>query len=423
MEMKLISLLDIQSLLAYKSFFLKQQANMKIVFLHPDLGLGGAEQLIVQLAYGLQLQGHSVVVYTNYFDEKRCFKECEKLEIHKVYDLPKSVFGYGHVFCAWIKFILMSIYVLMVEKCDVFVVDQVSIGNPLLQMKAPVYFYCHFPDLLLTQRHSILKRIYRWPFDTLERWTTNMASTVFVNSNYTKDIYINTFGDRELQVLYPGIQFTKYNGPELWATKAQKNVILSINRFERKKRIDRAIIAYNEANLKESVLLIAGGYDERITENKHYLLELQELCDSVELSYLQLDGKSISKIDLNANVVFLTSFTDTQKQWMLSHSKVLLYTPSNEHFGIVPVEGMAYGLPTIGMKSGGPLETVVHGQSGFLCRDLPTIEIHEMSNFIIEITENKQLWTDMSRFCKKRFESKFSVDTMISKFEDSLDIQ
>jgi len=31
---------------------------------------------------------------------------------------------------------------------------------------------------------------------------------------------------------------------------------------------------------------------------------------------------------------------------------VVLYTPTNEHFGIVPVEGMGSGTPVIALKSG-----------------------------------------------------------------------
>ena len=126
------------------------------------------------------------------------------------------------------------------------------------------------------------------------------------------------------------------------------------------------------------------------------------------------------QLPLNSQVLFVTSFTDLQKRWLLSHSKVLLYTPSNEHFGIVPIEGMAYGLPVIAMKSGGPMETVVHGQGGYLCRDVAKIDVNEMSNYLMAILDNKQVWTTLSRFCKKRFEKKFSVEAMMDAFEREL---
>lgn len=40
-------------------------------------------------------------------------------------------------------------------------------------------FYCHFPDQLLTQRQSVLKRLYRAPIDWLEERTTGMADMVW----------------------------------------------------------------------------------------------------------------------------------------------------------------------------------------------------------------------------------------------------
>ena len=47
-------------------------------------------------------------------------------------------------------------------------------------------------------------------------------------------------------------------------------------------------------------------------------------------------------------------------------SIALLYTPDREHFGIVPCEAMAMGCPVLAVATGGPLETVVHGSTGFL---------------------------------------------------------
>eukprot|EP00835_Amoeboradix_gromovi_P000898 NODE_34_length_31639_cov_0.254375.p4 type:complete len:393 gc:universal NODE_34_length_31639_cov_0.254375:24402-25580(+) len=388
---------------------------MKVVFVHPDLGLGGAEQLITQLAYGLQLRNHKVVVYTNYFNPNRCFEESGSLTIVQKFNLPNSFFNYGHVFFAWFKFMLLSLYIYLYENCDALVVDQISIANPILKRKAPLYFYCHYPDMLLTNRNSVVKTIYRWPFDTLERISTNSANFVFVNSNYTKQVYIKTFGDRQLCVLYPGTRYIKYTGPNLWETK--QNVILSINRFERKKRIDRAIKAFKKIETN-AILIIAGGYDLRIAENIDYLVELELLCKELNLTHTTIKGTNSTLIPCDTQVVFITSFTDDQKHWMLSHSKLLLYTPSNEHFGIVPIEAMAYGLPTIAMKSGGPMETVVHGESGFLCTDSANVDVMEMANYASIILENKQLWTDLSRFCKTRHLSKFSINAMMQAFEE-----
>ena len=46
-----------------------------IVFVHPDLGIGGAERLVIDAAVGLQSLGHKVTILTSHCDPKHCFEE------------------------------------------------------------------------------------------------------------------------------------------------------------------------------------------------------------------------------------------------------------------------------------------------------------------------------------------------------------
>jgi len=50
-------------------------AAKNIVFVHPDLGIGGAERLVIDAAVGLQSLGHKVTVLTSYRDTNHCFEE------------------------------------------------------------------------------------------------------------------------------------------------------------------------------------------------------------------------------------------------------------------------------------------------------------------------------------------------------------
>lgn len=52
-----------------------KQRRKTIVFLHPDLGIGGAERLVVDAAVGLQERGHKVVIFTSHCDPAHCFDE------------------------------------------------------------------------------------------------------------------------------------------------------------------------------------------------------------------------------------------------------------------------------------------------------------------------------------------------------------
>lgn len=64
---------------------------------------------------------------------------------------------------------------------NLFIQPQVSVCIPVLRLsrhRKKVLFYCHFPDQLLTQRKSFLKKLYRTPIDWLEESTTGMADMV-----------------------------------------------------------------------------------------------------------------------------------------------------------------------------------------------------------------------------------------------------
>ena len=44
------------------------EAKPRVAILHPDLGIGGAETLIINVALALESKGFNVVVYTPFFD-------------------------------------------------------------------------------------------------------------------------------------------------------------------------------------------------------------------------------------------------------------------------------------------------------------------------------------------------------------------
>jgi alpha-1,3/alpha-1,6-mannosyltransferase len=97
--------------------------------------------------------------------------------------------------------------------------------------------------------------------------------------------------------------------------------------------------------------VIAGGYDPRLEENVAVHNELKSRAEALGLA---------------DRVVFLRSISNDQRILLLEHTKILLYTPENEHFGIVPVEAMYMGCIAFACNSGGPLESVEHGTTGYL---------------------------------------------------------
>jgi len=368
--------------------------SLKIAFVHPDLGIGGAERLVVDAAMALKNSGHQITMYTSHHDKTHCFKETlDDLNVNVLGDfLPQSIFGYGHILCSILRGFYLSLYLLINKRndYDIIFADQLATYIPVLKLtKAKILFYCHFPDKNLATRNSIIKKLYRIPFDYLEEVSTDLADKILVNSQFTCSIFKDSFKRINIvpDVLYPGINTKQYEknidefDKSLDLLKSEKTTLLSINRFERKKNLELTIKILKELKSKctdeefrNIRLVIAGGYDLINPENVEYHKELEEIAKANEFTYQTIWPESTNKNKAldneaiqNANIVFLLSFNENQRTFLLHSSQCLIYTPMNEHFGIVPVEAMYSGLPVIAINNGGPKESVVHSKTGFLC--------------------------------------------------------
>ncbi|CAM9228333.1 unnamed protein product [Ectocarpus sp. 6 AP-2014] len=473
---------------------------MKVVFVHLDLGIGGAEMLVVNAAVAACRAGHDVVIYTSHHDESRCFKETTgqgvlagRIRVRGDW-LPRHLaFGRFTALCAVTKMLWLAACVVASETVAALVAsetgggggfgpgdgnarsevvptregtedeegrkkgaatvvfcDGVSAPVPLLRLAGPVLFYCHFPDkLLCVRRGSALKRAYRWPLDLLEEVTTGSASSVAVNSNFTAGIFREAFprlgrafssaeqkgevregpggagghaaagivaagggSGRVLRVLYPPTDVEAYpeRGHGETSPPSKMGPIVSLNRFERKKNLPLAVEALGwalgemgveEASLKGLRLVIAGGYDKRVPENVDHLSEL-EAC--------------AARLGLDSLVEFRTNVADDARAELLRQASCVLYTPSREHFGIVPVEAMCCGAPVIAVNSGGPLETVVHERTGFLC----DATAEAFGSAIVRLARDPSLGGAMGERGRRRVQENFSMESFAGAFEASL---
>ncbi|NWJ04810.1 ALG2 mannosyltransferase, partial [Crypturellus undulatus] len=319
--------------------------------------------------------------------------------------------GRGHALCAALRMACAALCALLRggPRIDAFVCDQVSACIPILRLarsRKKVLFYCHFPDQLLTKRESFLKRLYRFPLDWLEEYTTGMADCIVVNSKFTAGVFKETF--KSLSHINPEVLYPSLNTKSFETTvpadiaelipKKKKFLFLSINRYERKKNLALALEALHDLRGRldsrewdEVHLVMAGGYDERVLENVEHYEELRSIA---------------TKLNIIDQVTFLRSFSDEQKISLLSNALCVLYTPSNEHFGIVPLEAMYMKCPVIAVNSGGPLESILNNVTGFLCDPLPT----KFSEAMEKIVRDPLLKDTMGAAGRDRVMEKFSSE-------------
>mmetsp|Transcript_26998 Transcript_26998/g.30881 ORF Transcript_26998/g.30881 Transcript_26998/m.30881 type:complete len:519 (-) Transcript_26998:55-1611(-) len=410
---------------------------LHFVFLHLNLGIGGAEQLIVNLALASlsaeatkstsdtsdsneddDFLNAKVSIFTTHCDQSHCFDAVRKRGpnpgklAHCVHVagtfIPANIFGFGTVFFSTLRMLYLSFFArLTYPHADVFVLDVLPTPIPFLTWGLKtnggakcVIYYCHFPDKLLTRDtingvlsdnfhrkgkqssiNKTLKQYYRYMMDSIEEWSMSFADLTCVNSNFTRTEVLKAFPklvshnkkkekedrNNSMQVLYPAIDLNKFIQPDFksktkFILHENNAPIVSLNRFERKKNIEVLLEAYailfNEYNTSKNKssksfppLIISGGYDPRNQENLEYLQELKQLASSLNIDkYTQ----------------FRPSISDEERASLLQSALCVVYTPHREHFGIVPLEAMYAGSAVVAGKSGGPMETVIDGQTGIL---------------------------------------------------------
>lgn len=153
-----------------------------------------------------------------------------------------------------------------------------------------------------------------------------------------------------------------------------------------------------------------------MSENVEYLEELDQLAtQEFGLKTFTIHPSTTSTVSVppDAQVVFVCSFNDAQRTFLLDQAELLLYTPSNEHFGITPVEGMYASVPVIAVNTGGPVETVKDKETGLLLASDPELWAQGIRDFITQKYDGKE----MGQHGRRHVQSKFSLPAFADQLE------
>ncbi len=182
------------------------------------------------------------------------------------------------------------------------------------------------------------KPLQEWDVETAGRVTHFLTSSHFVRSRI-REHYL-----REAQVIAAPVDYRRFAEAE----RAPADFFLVVSALEPYKRVDVAVEAFRRLGLP---LKIAGA------------------------------GSQMKRLKRSAppNVEFLGWVSDQELAALYSTAKAVVF-PSDEDFGIVPLEAAAAGCPVIAYEGGGALETVIEGKTGTFFPDQTAESLVEAVN-------------------------------------------
>jgi glycosyltransferase involved in cell wall biosynthesis len=154
-------------------------------------------------------------------------------------------------------------------------------------------------------------------------------------------------------------------------------------------------------------LMVLPGRADRIYKDADELAEYDAQIDRYIKEHDLLDNVHIQQYD-REDIPRLTALAD-----------VVIYTTiGQEPFGLVPVEGMACGNPVVVTKSGGMVESVVDGETGFIIpRDEEALP-RALAGRLTQLMLNPELRGRMGARGRRRVEEHFDRRRMARDFID-----
>ena len=371
---------------------------MKILMLtweYPPRVVGGIARVVHDLSQRLIKDGHEVTVVTYRDEGMPEFEDDKGVKVYRVYNYMIN----PNNFIDWI----MQMNFNMVAKASEIISKE---GN---------FDVIHAHDWLVAYAAKTLKNSYGTPIvstihatesgrnsgihDETQRYIndtewmlTYESSEVIVNSNYMKNELQRLFGlpYEKINVVPNGVNLTLYNDVE------------KDYEFRRKYASDN-----------EKIILFVGRlvYEKGV---QHLISAMPKILNGYHDSKLVVVGKGGMLDDLKAqaesmgiaNKVYFTGYLNSkQVQKIYKCADIAVFPSTYEPFGIVALEGMLAGVPTVVSDVGGLNEIVDHGVNGMKTY---AGNPNSIADSVLTLLYDKQLCAKVAKKAKQKVKEEFN---------------
>lgn len=371
---------------------------MKILMLtweYPPRIVGGIARVVHDLSKRLIKDGHEVTVVTYKDGDVPAYENDKGVQVYRV----ENYMIHPNNFIDWIMQLNFNLIAKASEiiqkegKFDVIHAHDWLVANAAKALKnafdIPIVSTIHATEA--GRNSGIHDDTQRYINDT--EWLLTYESTeVIVNSNYMKNHVQGLFGlpFDKINVIPNGINLTNFNGIERdydfrrqYAMDNEK-IILYVGRLVYEKGVQHLISAMPKIleNYHDAKLIIAG--------KGGMLDELKGQAEAMGLS----------------NKVYFTGYLNSkQVQKMYKCADVAVFPSTYEPFGIVALEAMLAGVPTVVSDIGGLNEIVDHGINGMKSY---AGNCNSIADSVISLLYDKQLAANVSKKAKQKVKEEFN---------------
>ena len=371
---------------------------MKILMLtweYPPRIVGGIARVVHDLSKRLIKDGHEVTVITYKEGDLPEYENDKGVEVYRV----ENYMIHPNSFIDWtlqLNFNMVAKAAELINKNGKF--DVIHAHDWLVASSAKTLKQSYGIPLVATihatesgRNSGIHNDSQRYINDT-EWLLTYEATEVIVNSNYMKNEIQRLFGlpFDKINVIPNGINLSNFTGIERdydfrrqYAMDNEK-IILYVGRLVYEKGVQHLIAAMPKilSNYNDAKLIIAGRGG---------------MMDELRAE--------ASNLGLNDKIYFTGYLNSKQVQKMYKCADVAVFPSTYEPFGIVALEAMLAGVPTVVSDVGGLDEIVTHGVDGMKSY---AGNANSIADSVTALLYDHQLATNVSKKAKQKVKDQFN---------------
>mgnify|MGYP005828161465 CR=1 FL=1 len=202
--------------------------------------------------------------------------------------------------------------------------------------------------------------------------------------------------DKDIHTVYNFIDERVYKAVDSqhlrneYGIKDNEKVIIHVSNFRGVKRVTDVVAAFNliQNEIPAKLLLVGDGP------------EMTVIC------------RQVGELGLEGKVLFLGKQDNLEELYSLSDIKLLL--SEKESFGLVALEAMACGVPSIGTNVGGIPEVIEDGYNGFICEVGNVAQVAEKSMLLLK---DETLHKELSEHALQTARTKFHSSKIVEEYE------